>query len=219
MPRRDAAAARRLAERQAHLVQRLVDRLGACLPEQIDPAALIERGHRALYYAAQTGERPETLPELAVEAIWEALRSWLGASEWYREAMLGRAEPLLRTQRALALAGRPVTDRALCRRLRITRGQLAETLQEFATLFALEPKALLPAGADVKYSMAGTIARLPTEQQLAVALYFHQQLTFPEMAKVMDLEPERVQECFGRAAAQICAEASLASWPGPKLLA
>ena len=218
-PVRDAAEAQRLAEQYIHLAERLVDRLGACLPDEVARQELLERGQAALYEAAATTPDPEALAEQAAHDVEDALRRWLGASEWYRQAMVGRAEPLLRACRTLTLSGHEATDKALCRRLEVPHEQLPELFVEFATVFALEPKALLPAGADVKYSMAGSIAGLPSEQQLAMALYFHQQLTFPEIAKVMDQEPKRVQELFGRAAAHICAEASLASWPGRKLVA
>jgi len=218
-PVRDAAEAQRLAEQYVHLVERLVDRLGVWLPDEVARQGLLERGRAALYEAAATTPDPEAVAGEAVQAVEDALRRWLGASEWYREAMVGRAEPLLRACRGLTLSGHEVTDKALCRKLEVAHDQLAGFFVEFATVFTLEPKALLPAGADVKYSMAANIAGLPSEQQLAMALYFHQQLTFPEIAKVMDQEPARVQELFGRAAAHLCAEASLASWPGRKLVA
>lgn len=215
----DAAAAQRLAHEHAYLVQRLVDRLSARLPEDLDGPQLMRRGDAALYEAATTTEATEDFPAQAVEGVQSALRHWLGASEWYRQAVVWRAEPLLRSWRALLLAGREATDHALCRRLRVSPDQLSARFIEFAMVFALEPEAFLPLGADVKYSMAATIGGLHNQQQLALALYFHQELTFPEIAKVMDLEPERAQEVFGRAAAAVCVEAALASWPGRRLRA
>ncbi len=215
----DPAAAQRLAEEYGYLVQRLVDRLAARLPEELDQAELLERGMAALQEAAAAAESEDAFPVQAVGEIQARLRHWLGAGEWYRQAVTGRAEPLLCTWRALVLAGREPTDEALHRRLSIPPAQLPGRFLEFATVFALEPKAFLPVGADVKYSMSETIAGLPNQQQLAVALYFHQELTFPEIAKVMDVEPERAQELFGRAAVAICVEAGLASWPGRRLRA
>jgi len=218
-PCRDAAAAQRLAGEYSYLVQRLVERLSARLPQQLDQQALHQRGFAALRHAAATADSEDTFPVQAVGEIQQGLQHWIGATEWYRQTVRGRAQPLLRTWRGLLLAGREATDQALCGKLRLSLEQLSERFLEFATVFTLEPKAFLPPGTDVKYSMAETIAGLQTEQQLALALYFHQELTFSEIAKAMGLQPERAQELFGRGAAAVCVEAGLGSWPGRMLLA
>ena len=218
-PRRSPAEAQRLAQQHSYLVRRTVDRLAVSLPAQVDEGELLARGFDALTDVAAVAESTEEFPRQAIGHVMEAVRGWLSASEWYREGVVGRAEPLLRAWRALDLAGRERTDEALCRKLAMPQEQLPGLFVEFATMFALEPTVFLPTGTDIKYSMADIIASLETEQQLVMALYSHQELTLPEIANVMGQEPERVQELFGRAAAHVCAEASLASWPGHNLVA
>ena len=210
---RHPTAARRLAEEHDYLVARITDRLAACWPEGVDVTRLTIEGRACLLSAAATCEDPAELPTVAVERMDSGIRKLLAASEWYRQAMLGRARPLCDAWRGLVLAGRRVSDRTLSQRLRLPPAALADRFVEFAVVFVVEPGGLLPAGVDARYALAEIVSDLPSEQQLAVALYFHQELTFPEIARVMGKQALEAQELFGRAAAGLCAQASLSVWP------
>lgn len=220
---RHPIAARELAARHAHIVSRLTDRLGACWPDGVDLDQLEAEGHAALMHAAVTTEDENALAPRAVEIVGARLRQVLAGSEWYREAMLGRARPLCETWRGLALAGREVTDHTLARRLHLGPADLGERFVELAIIFAIEPGAMLSGvadgrPADVKYAVAESVSALPADQQLALALHSHQELTFSEIARVMGIEPRAAQEVFGRAATCVSAEAALSSWQGAQYL-
>jgi len=212
-------AARKLAESHRYLITRMADRLAACWPDGVDVERLRAEGAAALSHIAATVESPEDIAAQAIGAVAERMRQVLAASEWYRQAMLGRARPLTDTWRGLVLAGRTPTDETLCRRLHLDPRALADRFVEFAVVFVVEPGALLPAGVDAKYAVAEIVSALPGAQQLTVALYYHQELTFPEIARVMGLEARQTQELFGRAATSIAGEAGLPLWRGGALTA
>lgn len=221
---RHPIAARDLATRHAHTVGRLTDRLAACWPDEVDLEELAAEGDAALLHAAVSAEDEDAMPARSVEVVGARLRQVLAASEWYRKAMLGRARPLCEAWRGLVLGGREATDHTLARRLHLGPSDLSERFVELAVIFAIDPGAMLPkamqAGrpADVKHALAEIISALPVEQQLALALHSHQELTFPEIARVMGIEPRVAQEAFGRAATCVTAEAALSSWPVPQSL-
>jgi len=212
-------AARRLADEHAYLVDRVADRLAACWPQGVDRARLMAEGRAALLHVATTVEDPGEIGACAVGEIAGRMRHVLAAGEWYRQVMLGRVRPLTDLWRGLVLSGRTPTDECLCRRLRLGPRSLAERFVEFAVVFAVEPRAPLPSGMDAKYAVGELVASLPGAQQLAVALYYHQELTFPEVARVMGLEPRQTQELFGRATAAVTGEAGLPVWRAPALSA
>ena len=220
---RHPIAARELAARHAHIVGRLTDRLAACWPDGVDLEELATEGHAALMHAAVTAEDEDAMAAHAVEIVGARLRQVLSASEWYREATLGRARPLCEAWRGLALAGREVTDHTLARRLHLSPADLGERFVELAVIFTIEPGAMLSGEmdgrpADVKYAVAESVSALPADQQLALALHSHQELTFQEIARVMGIEPRVAQEAFGRATTCVSAEAALSSWQGAQCL-
>lgn len=220
---RHPIAARELAARHAHTVGQLTDRLAACWPDEVDLEELAAEGHAALLHAAVTAEDEDAMAAHAVEIVGARLRQVLSASEWYRKAMIGRARPLCEAWRGLVLGGREATDHALARRLHLGPSDLGERFVELAVIFAIDPGAMLPGTmegrpADAKYAVAEIVSALPVEQQLALALHSHQELTFPEIARVMGIEPRAAQEAFGRAATCVTAEAALSSWPAPQSL-
>ncbi|MFW6156694.1 MAG: hypothetical protein ACOC7J_05195, partial [Armatimonadota bacterium] len=83
----------RLAEEHAWLVDRLIARIAARWPEEVDVSWLRSHATVALKRAAASVEDPEDLPMPAVAAIRERLRTLLAGTEWYREAMLGNVRP------------------------------------------------------------------------------------------------------------------------------
>jgi RNA polymerase sigma factor for flagellar operon FliA len=204
-----------LAEEHMWLVERLLGRIAARWPEEVDADWVRSHAAVALRQAAAEVDDEASLPLAGVRAVQERLRTLLGGTEWYREAMLGRVRPLCEAWRAAVLAGREPTDRTLCARLHLSSEQLAERYVELAAVFAVEPAALLPDGMGVTESLATAVGGLDGEEQLVLSLYFHQQLTLTEIGEVLELLPVRVQELLGRGAVAILGEAMLSSWPIP----
>jgi len=211
--RRDPAVAAELTEQHEWLVDRAIARMAARWPQDVDQAWLHGHATVALTRATASVEDEADLPEAGVLAISERLRTLLVGTEWYREAMLGRARPLCEAWRGAVLAGREPTDRTLCARLHISQPELTERFVELATVFAVEPAGLMPGGRELDEGVAMAIGGLPGDQQLVVSLYFEQQFTLAEIARVLNMLPVRAQELLGRAAATIAGEATLAEWP------
>lgn len=209
---RDPRLAAKLAEQHAWLAERMTARVAARWPDEVDVAWVRSHAMVALRQAATRVEDEEDLPVAGVRAIHERLRTLLAGTQWYREAMLGRARPLCEAWRGAILAGREPSDHTLCARLKLSREELAQRFVELATVFAVEPAALMPGDTDPAEGIALAVGSLDGEQRLVASLYFQQQLTLAEIADVMGLLPVRVQELFGRAAAAIAGESTLAAW-------
>ncbi|MFW5868937.1 MAG: hypothetical protein ACOCX2_14025, partial [Armatimonadota bacterium] len=143
---RDLHEASELAEAHRWLMGRMVERIAARWPEELDEGWVRSHAAIALAHVAARVEDESDLPPEAVRAIDERLRTLLGGTEWYREAMLGRARPLCEAWRGAVLAGRDPTDRTLCGRLRLSAEELIDRYVELATVFAVEPAALMPGG-------------------------------------------------------------------------
>ncbi|MGI5818510.1 MAG: hypothetical protein ACOX9R_10500 [Armatimonadota bacterium] len=191
----------------------MMARIAVRWPEDIDGAWVRSHATASLQRIAASVEDEEALPIAAVQAISERLRTLLGGTQWYREAVLGRARPLCEAWRGAILAGREPTDHTLSSRLRLSRDELVGRFVELATVFALEPAALLPEGVELSEGVAVASHGLPCEQRLAISLYFEQHLTFAEIAQVMEVLPVRAQELIGRAVAAIAGEVALEQWP------
>ncbi len=216
---RHPLAAARLAADHEWLIDRVTRRVAAWWPEEIDRQALRREAAIALQQTAASISRVEDFPEAAVGALDRRMRHLLTESEWYRQAMVERLRPLYEAWRGAIIAGREPSDHTLISRLRLSLPHLTERFMEMAIAFALEPAAMLPTGVDARYGIAEILMELPTDQQLTAALYCHQELNFPEIARVLSIAPERAQELFGRAATGIVAEAGLSEWPGRALTA
>jgi len=209
----DPRVATRLVEEHAWLVDRLMARIAARWPEEVDVRWVHSHATVALKRAAASVENPGDLPLAAARAIRERLRTLLGGTEWYRAAMLGNVRPLCEAWRGAVLAGREPSDQTLCARLKASRAELGERFVELAAVFAVEPAALLPCRVELEKAVAMAVGGIDAEQQLVVSLYVEQQFTLAEIAEVLDILPVRAQELLGRAAAAIAGEIVLSSWP------
>jgi RNA polymerase sigma factor for flagellar operon FliA len=216
---RDLHVASELAREHTWLVDRLVGRIAARWPDGVDVEWVRSHAMIALTHVAARVDHEDDIPVEAVPAVGERIRTLLGGSQWYREAMLGRARPLCEAWRGAVLAGREPTDQTLCARLRLSMDDLIERYVELASVFAVEPAALVPGGRDLAEGLALAIGGLPNEQQLVLSLYLDRQLTLSEVAEVLEILPVRAQELLGRAAAAISGEAMLAEWPASAMRA
>lgn len=206
--------ASRLAGEHAWLIDRVADRLAVCWPDQVDRARLRHEAWRVLERAAACVERVEDLAPAAAEAIDRRMRESVAAGEWYRLTLARRVRPLCAAWRGMLMAGRRPTDRTLCSRLHIGTNEIAGLFVDAALVFLVDPSALLPSQTDALDAVSEAIVELPTGQQLAVALYFEQYLTIPEIARIMSSEPGATQELLGRAVMFVSAHGGLARRAG-----
>ncbi|MGC9317039.1 MAG: sigma factor-like helix-turn-helix DNA-binding protein [Armatimonadota bacterium] len=204
----------RLAARHGWLVERLLGRLAARWPEEIDRTLLRSESWMVLRDVAARVHTEDSIAAVAALAIEERLCQVIGGSEWYRQAIVTRLRPLLETWRGAILAGREPSDHLLSSRLRLDVDALAGRFQELALVFVVDPQALLPGHALLPQTpaiqaTAEVISTLTSDQQLAVSLYFHEELTYEQIGRVMDIPAGRAQELMGRAAAAIASDAAL----------
>jgi len=216
---RHPLAVMQLAAEHEWLIDRVMQRLAAWWPEEIDRRRLRREAMIALQQTAACVRRVEDLPEAAVGALDRRIRHLLTESECYGQAIVERLRPLYEAWRGAIIAGREPSDHTLISRLRLSAPHLTERFMEMAVTFAVDPAAMLPAGVDARYGIADILMALPTDQQLTAALYCHQELNFPEIARVLGIAPEEAQELFGRAATGIVAQAGLSEWAGRALTA
>lgn len=209
----DVRAMAQLVEEHGWLVDRPIARLTVRWPEGVEESWVRNHATVVLERAGANIEDLEDMPLEGFRATGERLRTLLGGTQWYREAMLTRSRPLCEAWRGVVLAGREPTDQMLSARFKLSYSELSERFVELGMVFAVEPAALLPGDMELREGIATAVGGLDSEQQLVVSLYFEQQLTLPEIAEVMGLLPLRVQELFGRAAVVIAGEAVLSVWP------
>ncbi len=218
-PLREATAAEKIAREHEWLIERGMERLAARWPDEIEVATLREQAGNVLNEVAQHAEDRDEIGARGAVQIERRLCEVLACSEWYRQAMIGRARPLCDTWTGALLAGREPTDHLLRSRMQVDDGTLNDRFMEMAVLFAVEPAALLPQEGDLHAVVETALTNLPPEQQLATAIYFQEQTTLAELGGVMGISPEEAQELLGRSACALVGEAAVSTWPGHRLTA
>lgn len=201
------------------VIGRAIDRLAARWPRQVQIERLREEAAEVLREVAMTAESPEEVVPVATEQVAHRLCDLLAGSEWYRHAVVGRARPLCDAWTGALLAGREPTDHLLRSWLRLDDTSLSDRFMEMALVFAIEPAALLRPDADLHSHLEAALTNLPPEQQIATSLYFQEDITFAEIARVMNVRPEQAQTLLGRASTAVVGETALATWPGRRLTA
>jgi len=209
-PRHRRVSAERLAANHKWLIDRVTGRLAAWWPDGIDLQWLHAEAHATLLQSAVRAEDLMDMRDAAVGVLNAQLRRLIVSTDWWERALARRALPLCETWRGIILAGRDPTDHALCSRLRVSPGELAERFMEMTLISAVDPARLLPAHAGAQADACHVLMGLPTAQQLAAALYFEEELTLAEIGRVMGISPERAQELTGRALTAIVARVSMA---------
>ncbi len=186
------------------LVRVALDRLGGYLPPDVAYETLEGTAILALLEAAD--RRPvgsAGFESYARICIWRALTDCLRQSRCFlpeTQAPLRRlseaADKALRT-------GLEGTDEELAALLSEPLEQLREALAQVAALMAAAPQAVIALAWDeeqLQRRLAPAICALPQLEQLVVAMYYFEDLTFAEIAQVMELSEQEVQWAFGRAA-------------------
>jgi hypothetical protein len=207
------------AEEYAWLVERAMGRFAVQWPEEIDVERLCEQTAAVLGQAMVGDDGSGEGAASEATAVEARLTDLLAGSEWYRQAVVGRARPLCDAWKGALLAGREPTDHLLKSWLCLGDVELTERFLEMAIVFAVEPAALLPFDADLHITLSEAVVDLPPEQQLVTGLYFQEALTLSEIADVMSIEPVEAQSLLGRSATTLVGETALANWPGRRLVA
>ena len=195
------------------IVKTVINRLGGYLPPDIPESTLIGRGLLALMEAAEnySADEPD-FDRLAERYIWRAVAGTLRQSQCFTEQAHGALARLEEAYRTLETRGQGANDEALAEVLAVSVEEINEYLAKVSALFAALPAQILeverPGGrgplphslADWQQQLGRAVARLPQAEQLVVALYYFEDLTFPEIAEILEIDVARVQQLFGRAA-------------------
>ncbi len=219
----DTEAARRLAQGRAvtslaaikphiPLVKATLNRLGGWLPPDVSHSTLVGKGIMALLEAAEccTPDSPE-FPRIAEHHIWHAVITSLHDSQCFTDDSREALEWLAEACRQLITQRHPVNEEALAERINASVDQVRDYLTRIGALFAVHPGVILEASSEERtplleggeaYSeqLARAIAALPQAEQLVVALYYFEDLSFPEIATTLEKPLPEVQQLFGRAA-------------------
>ncbi len=194
------------------LVRVALGRLGGRISPWLDEGLLMGQGLMALIELAGNAGEVEVGDDDAVEVgdddavglVVAGMRAWARASSWYHAALPCRIAPLCAS--LAARSGRSAApDREIAQDLGLDEAALAERYTEAGLVFGVSPELLLPEreGVAAAGGLAGAIARLPVEQRRLLTLYFEDGLSFPEIASLLGVGAEGVQESYGRAATLI----------------
>lgn len=194
------------------VVKTVINRLGGYLPPDVPESTLMGKGILALMEAAEDcpPDNPE-FEQVAQRYVWRAVASALKQSQCFTPDTSQALHTLEAVCQRLTARGQPVDDEALAAALEVSVDQIRGYLAKVSTLFAALPAQVLPAGpqssSPLPHSLPGwqtqiarAIAHLPQQEQLVVALYYFEDLSFPEIAEVLETPLLRVQQLFGRAA-------------------
>lgn len=182
------------------LVRVAMGRLGGAVSPWLDEGLLMGQGLVTLLELVGDPADAATLDNASVGWVVSGMRTWARASSWYRSAWPCRIAPL-----CSSLAKRDVDasdDRATARDLGLDGERLAERYVEAGLLFGVSPELLLPERAS-SGGLTEAISELAIEQRRLLTLYFEDGLNFPEIARALEMAPERAQETYGRAATRI----------------
>ncbi|HEY3398265.1 MAG TPA: sigma factor-like helix-turn-helix DNA-binding protein [Armatimonadota bacterium] len=188
------------------LVRLALSRLARHLPPDLPLEALEGRALLALVQAAQSRpEGSEGFDHYARLTVWRALTDCLGQSRHFQQSTreaLRRLSCAVEQALCLGLEGR---EEELASLLACPLEALREDLGQVAALMAADPGAILATARGeglpaLESQLARAVCELPSMEGLVVALYYFDDLTFPEIAEVMEISEPEVEWAFGRAA-------------------
>ena len=203
----------------APLVRRFAFQIASRLPPNVDLDDLIQEGMMGLLDAVK---RYEPRPGLNFEAyarfriigaIYDSCRENDILPRNQRDKLSELEKAVRRLEQEL---GRSPTDQEIADACEISIDQYHETLDTAVGMTAIDdvPEHLLPIaeGADpsqitsfkqIAKQLAGVIKDLPEKERMVVALHYQEDLSFREVAYVMELTPGRISQIHTQAMVRI----------------
>lgn len=215
--RKSSASRDHLIVHYSPLVKFVAGRIGAGLPNSVDPGDLVSSGVFGLIDAIDRfdPERGVKFETFAAPRIRGAIYDGLRQLDWVPRSVRSRAREV---ERAFSLLehemGRGPTDEELAAQLRITEDELARWLASIAatTIGPLdravaagyEPESVESAGMEhpvaaiedqeLREVMRTEIRRLPEREKLVLSLYYDEGLTLAEIGDVLGVTESRVSQ-------------------------
>lgn len=222
LERRDTRARDQIIVHYSPLVKFVAGRVGAGLPNSVDPGDLVSAGVFGLMDAVQRfdPERGVKFETFAVPRIRGAVFDGLRQLDWVPRSVRSRAREVESAFASLeAKLGRAPSDDELADALHISSEELEKWLVSIASTTVgpldralaagAEPKSLMgetpdsPAAqvedSEVRRLVKGEVRRLPEREKLVMSLYYDEGLTLAEIGAVLGVTESRVSQIHTKA--------------------
>ena len=220
--RRDPIARDRIIVHYSPLVKFVAGRVGAGLPNSVDPGDLVSAGVFGLIDAVERFDpaRGVKFETFAVPRIRGAVFDGLRSLDWVPRSVRSRAREVENAFQDLeGRAGRAPTDEELSTHLKISASEFQKWLASIASttvgpldralVAGAEPRALTgdmpdsPAAiveeGEVKRLVRVELRRLPDREKLVLSLYYDEGLTLAEIGSVLGVTESRVSQIHTKA--------------------
>lgn len=210
-----------------HLVRFVVNRLPVSLPSSISVEDLISYGTMGLIEAVERfdPERKLKFETYALTRVRGAVIDQLRHQDWVPRGVRRRTKLLMETMQQLeAKLGRPATDEEIAETMEVDIEKVRRMMSESnnlivslddrvghdssgnsATVMDLIPdeKTAHPddqlEATDLRNRLTMAINALPEREKLVIALYYHENMTFREIAEIVSLSESRVCQIHAQA--------------------
>lgn len=230
---RDPVARERLIVHYSPLVKFVAGRVGAGLPNSVDPGDLVSAGVFGLIDAVERfdPERGVKFETFAVPRIRGAVFDGLRSLDWVPRSVRSRAREVESAFQELeGRHGRAPTDEELAAHLKLSQADFQKWLAAIASttvgpldralVAGAEPRALTgdvpdsPAmqveDGEVRRLVKGEVRRLPDREKLVLSLYYDESLTLAEIGQVLGVTESRVSQIHTKAVLHLRARLSAA---------
>lgn len=228
---RDPVARDRLIVHYSPLVKFVAGRVGAGLPNSVDPGDLVSAGVFGLIDAVERfdPERGVKFETFAVPRIRGAVFDGLRSLDWVPRSVRSRAREVETAfQHLEGSLGRSPTDDELARQLKITDGEFQKWLAAIASTTVGPLDRALVAGAEprnltgdvpdspsavveeseVRRLVRTELKRLPERERTVLSLYYDEGLTLAEIGSVLGVTESRVSQIHTKAVLHLRARLS-----------
>jgi RNA polymerase sigma factor for flagellar operon FliA len=215
--RNNAASRDHLIVHYSPLVKFVAGRIGAGLPNSVDPGDLVSSGVFGLIDAIDRfdPERGVKFETFAAPRIRGAIYDGLRQLDWVPRSVRSRAREVERAFSQLEHEyGRGPTDEELAKQLHISEEELARWLASIAATTVgpldravaagYEPESVDSAGMEhpvnaiedqeLRQIMKSEIRKLPEREKLVLSLYYDEGLTLAEIGDVLGVTESRVSQ-------------------------
>lgn len=223
---KDKAAQERLIEHYLPLVDYVANRLSIGLSTAVKKEDLISYGRIGLFDAVNRFEYERGL-QFETYAIWRirgAMIDGLRKEDWLSRSLREKSKKLEEAYSFLEQKLlRSVTDKELCEYLGLTMDELHQLLADtsLANMLSMDDPILDEEGESSRYSLiadraekepeniieweqtkqllAEVVDRLPENERFVVTLFYYEELTLTEIARMMKLSPSRISQLHAKA--------------------
>lgn len=222
----DKQAQGRLIEKYLPLVEYVASRLSIGLSTSVKKEDLISYGRLGLLDAVNKFEYERGL-QFETYAIWRirgAMIDGLRQEDWLSRSLREKTKKIEEAYGELEQKYlRSVTDEELCQHLNMSMSELNKLLSDtaFANMLSMDDPILDEEGESSRHTLiadrkeeepedilereqtkiliAEAIERLPEKERLVVNLFYYEELTLTEIARIMNLSPSRISQLHSKA--------------------